>query len=150
MKEIRLFLLISLVVLIIWLITPVITYFLYPQLMDRGQFGDLFGSVNALFSGLAFSGLIYTIFLQKQEIAKLESAQRETEKLLRAQVLSAEHSTKLSAIKILYDYYYTLRMNMPSNIHSTSVSFVAENLEEKIDRLSRAADEAYQELILTK
>ena len=28
---------------------------------QRGQFGDLFGVVNALFSGLAFAGLIITI-----------------------------------------------------------------------------------------
>ena len=34
----------------------------------RGQFGDLFGSVNALFSGLAFAGIIYTIFIQKEEL----------------------------------------------------------------------------------
>ena len=27
----------------------------------QGQFGDQFGAVNALFSGLAFAGLIFTI-----------------------------------------------------------------------------------------
>ncbi len=36
---------------------------------ERGQFGDLFGSVNALFSGLAFAGLLYTIHLQSQELS---------------------------------------------------------------------------------
>lgn len=35
---------------------------------ERGQFGDKFGSVNALFSGLAFAGLIYTITLQRKEL----------------------------------------------------------------------------------
>lgn len=34
----------------------------------RGQFGDKFGAVNALFSGLAFAGLIYTIILQHDEL----------------------------------------------------------------------------------
>lgn len=34
----------------------------------RGQFGDMFGSVNALFSGLAFAGIIYTINLQRLQI----------------------------------------------------------------------------------
>src|SRR4051812_39554935 len=29
----------------------------------RGIFGDMFGAVNALFSGLAFAGIIFTIFL---------------------------------------------------------------------------------------
>jgi hypothetical protein len=48
---------------------------------DRGTFGDLFGAVNALFSGLAFAGLIYTIVLQKQdlELQRKEIAQNRVE-----------------------------------------------------------------------
>ena len=34
----------------------------------RGVFGDKFGAINALFSGLAFAGIIFTIFLQKREL----------------------------------------------------------------------------------
>ncbi len=33
-----------------------------------GTFGDTFGSINALFSGLAFVGLIYAILLQREEL----------------------------------------------------------------------------------
>lgn len=36
---------------------------------DRGVFGDMFGAVNALFSGLAFAGIIYTIQMQRKELA---------------------------------------------------------------------------------
>ena len=35
---------------------------------ERGTFGDQFGAVNALFSGLAFAGLIYTIVLQRRDL----------------------------------------------------------------------------------
>ncbi len=48
----------------IWVLSG---WFLYP-LNDRGTFGDMFGAVNALFSGLAFASLIYTIILQKKEL----------------------------------------------------------------------------------
>ena len=34
----------------------------------KGQFGDSFGALNALFSGLAFAGIIYTIQLQRKEL----------------------------------------------------------------------------------
>jgi hypothetical protein len=34
----------------------------------RGQFGDQFGAVNALFSGLAFAGIIFTLFLQRRDL----------------------------------------------------------------------------------
>lgn len=35
----------------------------------QGIFGDMFGAVNALFSGLAFAGLIITLILQRRELA---------------------------------------------------------------------------------
>lgn len=34
----------------------------------RGTFGDMFGSINALFSGLALAGIIFTILLQRKEL----------------------------------------------------------------------------------
>lgn len=34
----------------------------------RGTFGDMFGGVNALFTGLAFATLIYTAFMQQREL----------------------------------------------------------------------------------
>lgn len=48
-------------------------YFTYNHLKslpneERGTFGDMFGSINALYSGLAFAGIIFTILLQKKEL----------------------------------------------------------------------------------
>ena len=51
-------------VAIVWALSG---WFLYP-LSERGTFGDMFGAVNALFSGLAFASLVYTIILQKREL----------------------------------------------------------------------------------
>lgn len=45
---------------------------------ERALFGDSFGSLNTLFSGLAFAGIITSIFLQSQEL-------RETRAEIRAQ-----------------------------------------------------------------
>ena len=42
--------------------------FFIPNDNTRGTFGDQFGAVNALFSGLAFTGLIYTIILQRRDL----------------------------------------------------------------------------------
>ena len=33
-----------------------------------GKFGDMFGAVNALFSGLAFAGVIVAILMQREEL----------------------------------------------------------------------------------
>ena len=35
---------------------------------ERGEFGDMFGAVNALFSGLAFGGVLITLVMQKHEL----------------------------------------------------------------------------------
>ena len=45
-------------VILCWLIVPGIFYGLSESLDKAGQLGDVFGVVNALFSGLAFAILI--------------------------------------------------------------------------------------------
>jgi hypothetical protein len=82
-----LFALIALVV-VIWIGTPLAIVSAIPGWAERGQFGDLFGSINALFSELAFAGLFYTIYLQRQKLA----LQREELRLQREEMRgSREH-----------------------------------------------------------
>ena len=45
-----------------------LTWYLLKDLTDRGTFGDMFGATNALFSGLAFVGVIFAILLQSKEL----------------------------------------------------------------------------------
>lgn len=51
-------------VIILWAGSGIALY----ALKERGTFGDMFGAVNALFSGLAFAALVYTINLQRTEL----------------------------------------------------------------------------------
>lgn len=60
---------------------------------ERGQFGDLFGSVNALFAGLAFAGLIYAILLQRQELG----LQREELRLQRREMVASREQLAAQA-----------------------------------------------------
>jgi hypothetical protein len=58
-------------------------YYTYFELKDldadeRGTFGDMFGSVNAIYSGLAFAGIIFTILLQRKELQYQREELRET------------------------------------------------------------------------
>lgn len=57
--------------------------FFIPDENTRGTFGDQFGAVNALFSGLAFAGLIYTIVLQRRDL----ELQRDDLKLQREELV---------------------------------------------------------------
>ena len=57
-----------------WLFIGVILVFILNALLfflfkdSCGSFGDQFGAANALFSGLAFAGLIVTILLQRKDL----------------------------------------------------------------------------------
>lgn len=54
----------------IWILSWVLIQNYYGTGTDdgRGTFGDMFGAVNSLFSGLAFSGIIYTIIMQRKDL----------------------------------------------------------------------------------
>lgn len=58
---------------------------------ERGQFGDMFGVINSLFSGLAFGGIIYTILLQREEL----KAQREELKLTKQEFITQNETLRL-------------------------------------------------------
>ncbi|ACT95675.1 putative phage abortive infection protein [Dyadobacter fermentans] len=60
--------LLALVITLIWVISW-ICIDTFVEVKDQGIFGDKFGAVNALFSGLALAGIIYSLSMQKQELA---------------------------------------------------------------------------------
>lgn len=62
-----------------------LTYILLKDCDTRGTFGDMFGSVNALFSGLALAGIILTILLQRNELKLQREELKETRKEFKIQ-----------------------------------------------------------------
>lgn len=68
-------------------------HYFIPVWNESGVFGDTFGAINSLFSGLAFAGLLYTILLQSREL----KLQREELALTREQLTSSAASQKEQA-----------------------------------------------------
>lgn len=107
------------IVFVIWFISAIIVYYIRPDWLTRGQFGDMFGGINSLFSGLAFAGLIYTIMLQRNELAlqrkeliltrnelmRSAKAQEESEKALTAQLKSMVIAANINGLTTIIDYY---------------------------------------------
>ncbi|MBK8567704.1 MAG: hypothetical protein IPN76_31390 [Saprospiraceae bacterium] len=48
--------------------------------LSLGEIGDMYGSVNAIFSGLAFAGIIITILLQRKELKSQREELEDTRK----------------------------------------------------------------------
>ena len=105
-----------------------IAYFLimrwiYPTMSSRGLFGDMFGGINALFSGLAFLGVIYTVILQmaelklqrkelkmtRVELKRTAEAQEKSEQALSKQAESLRITAKLNGLSTLLNYNEIIR-----------------------------------------
>jgi hypothetical protein len=113
------------------------------EMETRGQFGDLFGGLNALFTGLAFAGVICTILFQSNELR----LQREELKLQREelgltrnelhraadaqseQVTRLEEAAELSAISTLVNTYGTQLRPMQDATHKTRVKMAWEEVQ---------------------
>ncbi len=82
--KLYLIIIIAFVVLAIWLGSGFYIYITWDE-NDRGTIGDMFGAVNALFAGLAFTGIIYTIAIQRKELALQREATDNSTKELAGQ-----------------------------------------------------------------
>ncbi|MDX7923378.1 putative phage abortive infection protein [Aeromonas media] len=75
-----------------------------------GEFGDVYGALNTLFSGLAFSGVIISIVLQSIEL-------RATRKEMNSQVLQFEQQTE-AMLKQVFESSFFSMMNLHNDISS--------------------------------
>lgn len=73
------------------------------DLKALAAYGDSFGGLNALFSGLAFAGLIWTILLQRKELSlqrlELSETRKELKKSAAAQEEASKHQEKLALLQ---------------------------------------------------
>ncbi len=77
-------------VIVSWFFSSSVVEALYDQMPERGQFGDQFGAINALFSGLAFAGVIVAILLQGEELKLQRQELADTRAELKRQADAAE------------------------------------------------------------
>lgn len=81
-------------VIVLWGLSWLLISVFIDESTNRGVFGDMFGAVNALFSGLAFAGLIVTLLYQKEELQLQREELAETRKELNAQKLEFQEQNK--------------------------------------------------------
>ncbi|MCG7964865.1 MAG: putative phage abortive infection protein [Candidatus Thiodiazotropha taylori] len=113
------------VVIIVILLWVGSGYFLH-DLNNRGSFGDMFGAVNALFSGLAFAGVIFAILLQRKELSlqrneleltRIELAGQKTEMELQNKTLFKQsfENTFFQLLSLQQEIINGIDLSDPSN-----------------------------------
>lgn len=94
------------IVILVWALTFLL--FLFSDFEKQGQFGDMFGAVNALFSGLAFTGLIFTLILQRKELTLQREDLQLTREELRNQRKEFEAENKTFRYQRLENLFYNM------------------------------------------
>jgi len=142
---------IILIILVVGLWLGNLCLFINKDPMERGTFGDMFGGVNSLFSGLAFLGIILTIFLQSKELSlqreelrftrkeleRTASAQEKSEIALRRQAENLKISAELSALNTLINHYSEEQKRLSS--HPSKVPY--KNYKERKKECIRKVEE---------
>jgi uncharacterized membrane protein len=81
-QYIKLFAIIAISIAIIAIIYPIVISHYFKDWQERGTFGDAFGALNAVFSGITVAGLIVAILMQRREIADQNEQMQEDKKQL--------------------------------------------------------------------
>ena len=105
------------IILFLWLLT----WFILVQVVDepdeRGMFGDMFGSVNALFSGFALAGIIYTIWLQRKELKLQRKELRET----RREFVEQNNTMRAQRFENTFFHMLTLHHEIIDKLETTGI-----------------------------
>jgi len=122
----------SYTLLVVFFVVVVLLYFgswyyidnLYNCPERQGQFGDKFGAVNALFSGLAFAGLIFTIILQKKELALQREELTQTREELKGQKEQLEEQNKTLKIQRFENTFFQMLNQFQEIVNNISYSYI--------------------------
>lgn len=124
-----------------YIILGILLFYLLPFEMEaRGQFGDMFGVINGLISAFAFGALVYSIWIQRDDlntqnqVLRLQfeelKLQRDELKLTReelAKTTDAQISSGIALTKQFNNMQRTIRMEALSkvvDIHKDTLNFL--------------------------
>lgn len=145
MPSVKPLLLLLALVVLVWGVAAIGVWHSFPSLADRGMFGDMFGGINTLFSGLAFAGILFALHLQRQELviqreelaaqreelrltreelARTASAQEASQDALVRQSTLMQSTARLNALRSLIDGYAT-------KLHLTPVASEKMSLQQR-------------------
>ena len=74
----------------LWAASIPLLYLVYPPARTAGEFGGMFGAIDALFSGLALAGVVYALLQQNHET-------RSTQRMLEESIRTSELAARVAA-----------------------------------------------------
>lgn len=131
---------------------PFLVNYFFGDWAKSGTFGDTFGALNALFSGLAFAGVIVTILIQRNELnnQRIELQLQRTEmqetrkEFLTNRITNLVYSQLDRFEKCLSEF--TITHNGKTYIGNDAISFLDENKETVYRGLDKSEEEIRKEM----
>ena len=87
-------------------------------MVTSGQFGDTFGGLNALFSGLAFAAVVVTLLTQREEL-KLQRKELRLQREEMKRFAEAQEGSKTALEDQVYNLEKTARVNAQTTLIET-------------------------------
>lgn len=146
------FLKIAALLIILSIAFPFIVNYFFSDWTKSGTFGDTFGALNALFSGLAFTGVIVTILIQRTELRnqRIElSLQRSEMQETRKEFLLNRTTTLVYNQLDRFEKAlgeFIIKNNGATYIGNDALSFLSENKELGNKPLDKPEDEYRSEM----
>ena len=144
-----LFVLMPIMILLIWLGYPFLLSSnwiqeVFPQANwnNFGVVGDSFGALNALFSGMALTGLAINIYLQYVHLRKLEAKEEENSNKIDKQA----EAIRLTALLNYYNYEIDRCDDRMEQLKKSSPSQTMVELAKKIHSLRSERKSVFQKL----
>ena len=106
------------IVAVVWISVTGLIAIYFSDWNTRGTVGDTFGAVNALFSGLAFAGLIYALMLQQQELSLQRDEIEGTRHVLERQLEEMKSSRELQSQPLAIPVLRSLKVDRPRFFYS--------------------------------
>ena len=118
------------VVILLWVLCFILLLYFFPDLSKSGPFGDSFGALNSLFSGLAFVGVIIAILMQKEEL-RLQREEVKMQRIETARLADTQEQSK----KILEIQAEAMKKNAYIGALSANLDAVNKSIAEEMQRV---------------
>ncbi|MCR9245510.1 MAG: hypothetical protein NXI31_10795 [bacterium] len=136
--------------LVLWALTVPALSWLYDDPAERGQFGDAFGAINALFSGIALGGVVFAILMQREELQLQRNELAETRAELARQAAAAEDQRRaqlLSAVITGLAARYRAQVDRSNSSERVGLGRIGDSVAQELaTQLNQAIGSAVDEL----
>ncbi|MCK9606960.1 MAG: hypothetical protein M0R33_11005 [Methylomonas sp.] len=86
---------------VLWLLYFFFVSYMYPQLQERGLFGDSFGAFSALFTGLALAGTAFAIYRQDEQTSDHERQLDKQAELQQRTAVALERNSTIELVVLI-------------------------------------------------